>query len=363
MKLLKYSLFIIIWGFINSCKEEKSSQTQNMQDLFPEKVKLSGQPISLTNEDLLSTYPMILVDSFLVFQVNRGEFLIRIYNIKTKKYVKDAIKKGRGPNEFLIGDINSEGIGKYFSFYAPAQRTLYRYHIDSLLMNDSYSPEKIKDFKQDTARVSKVLMIHDSLFICSGHFLEHHYALMDKSDVINSTGKYPDDGIKASYNEKSVAYQSRLKLKPDHTQFISYYIHAGILEIYNVNEKQITPVKKLHFHYPEYRILDGGPGRGKGAAFTRNNKNGFAGVAVTDSLIFALYSGRSRENYEFENAWLANDILVFNWRGEPVKHYYFPEDIGGEIVVKTENESIYLYSLVVEPEPKIYKFKLNNLNY
>jgi len=362
MKLIKYSLIIIFLGFINSCKEDKLSQTQNIRDLFPEKEKITGKPISLTNEELLSTYPMILVDSFLVFRVNKNKYLIRIYNIKTKKYVKDAIKKGRGPNEFITGDINSEGIGKYFSFYTPVQRTLYRYHIDSLLMNDYYSPEKLKDFNSNKVTVYNAITIHDSLFLGSGKLKAYRYALMNENGIIQYEGKYPEDGNQATYQEKSAAYQSSLKLKPDNTQFVSYYAYAGMLEIYRVNKNQITPVKKLHFHYPKYRIIDGGAGRGIGAAFTRNNKNGFADVAVSDSLIFALYSGRSRENYKFAEAFLANDILIFNWQGEPVKHYYSSEDMRKMVVMK-ENNTMYLFALVVNPEPKIYKYQLNDLNY
>ena len=362
MKIKTYIFLIIFAGLVYACNKKES----NLKDMFPDKEKITGEPIPLTNKELLSSkHPMILMDSILIFTTYKSkEFLIKIYNIKTNSYIKDAIKQGRGPNEFIMGQFYYNGTGKKISFYSPVQRTLYRYHIDSLLKNNSYSPEKAREFEQDTGTgsVYKAIMIQDSLFLCTGYFSEHRFALMNKKNVIQTTGKYPDDGKKVSYKVKSAAYQNILRQNSDGSKFVSYTPLAGILDIYNINKNHITEVKKLHFHYSKYKMVNGGPNRGKSASFKLNNKIGFINVRVTDSLIFALYTGKKIKNYkEGSMAFYANDIYIFNWQGEPVKHYHTSEDMA-RIEVKQNNNTIKLYALTVQPEPKLYKYKLSGLN-
>jgi len=356
---ISINIFFVIYSiiFMSSCRTENAQNRNTLDDMFPDEIELKGKQISLTNEKLLTIHPSIFLDSFMLLQLDRNDFLLRIYDLHNGKYVKDCIKRGRGPNEFVMGYLQKDAVNKGLYLYTPVRRKLYHFNFDSLIKNDSYIPHEVWDFNYEDFTAYKILAINDSLYAGSGFFGQNRFALIDKNRVIQTFGTYPEDGIHASYSGKSAAYQSILRLKPDQSQFISYYPMAGILEIYKIFDDRIQVNKKLHFHYPKYHIIDGGPGRGSGAAFANDSKYGFTDIAVTDSYIFALYSGRTTKEFDYTHARYSNDIYIFNWQGEGIRHYSFPRDMI-RLGVNEKSDSIYLYTLAVNPHPQLYKFRL-----
>ena len=80
-------------------------------------------------------------------------------------------------------------------------------------------------------------------------------------------------------------------------------------------------------------------------------------VLTTEKYIYALYSGRTREE-EGTESYEANDILLYDWEGNPVVNYKTDRFIRN---IKYDEDEEIFYSYIVNSEtglPEIFTFEL-----
>lgn len=161
-----------------------------------------------------------------------------------------------------------------------------------------------------------------SFVIATGLYDEGRYLYYDLN---NQTAQYfldyPEHKNYPSIQTrtKAILYASNiLRIRPDESAFVCADMYSGLVDFCCIVGSSIERVRTVRLHYPEVDIeerpsLD--------VAYYRDNRLGFADVAVSQERVYALYSGRSIENYG-NDAFLGDILLIYDWEGNLLNTYH-----------------------------------------
>lgn len=339
--------------FTLSCKEKKISDPL-MHEAFKNIIKLKGEEVNLNSSMLAEPTGMIIIDPFLIIDDPDNNNLLTLIDLRNQKVVKRFLKKGRGPKECIVIDLYKYK-KKEFYVYGKSLHKLLMFNLDSLINNNNYSPEIFK--LKDNGNYISVLPVNENLYIGTGNLKTGRYGILKKGTNIKTKYSFPKDGAKYSIREKSAAYGSELDIKPDMKKFVSSTNIGAVLEIFSINNNTIKKIRDLHYFYPKYNIIYGGEGLGYAAQYyEKDNIFGFTDVYTTNKSIYTKYSGKKLiRKKDFYTLSTGKHILVYDWKGNPKKHYEL--DYHVEYICVDDNETA-MYAINYKPKPKIIKFKL-----
>jgi hypothetical protein len=345
-------LSIILLIFTLSCKKKKVSDPL-IHDAFKSIIKLKGEEVDLNSTMLNEPSGMIIIDPFLIIDDPDNNNLLTLIDLRNQKVVKRFLKKGKGPKECIVIDLYKYKKREFY-VYGKSLHKLLIFNIDSILNNNTYTPKAFE--LKDNGNYISVLPINDSYYIGTGTFKKGRYGIL-KEGNIRTKYSFPKDGTKYSIRAKSAAYGSELDMKPDMKKFVSSVNVGEVIEIFSIKHNTINKIKKLHYSYPKYHIINGGEGLGYGAQYyEKDNKFGFTDVYTTNNSIYTKYSGKKLiRKKDFYTLSTGKHILVYDWKGKPKRHYEL--DYHVEYICVNKNETA-MYAITYKPEPKIIKFKL-----
>lgn len=177
---------------------------------------------------------------------------------------------------------------------------------------------------------------------------EQHLWAVPAGDYVVATGVYeqgryllyhPGNGAAAYYvsypdhpqyprlkeKTKAVLYASNvLKVRPDNGAFVCADMYSGGMDICRINAGRIELVRRLNWHAPKVEIRE--RRKHPRVAYYRDNRLGFTDVAVTADRIYAVYSGRTYQEYQnkFQRC---RTLLELDWEGNVLGSYALDTDI------------------------------------
>ena len=133
------------------------------------------------------------------------------------------------------------------------------------------------------------------------------------------------------------------------------------LEIYDSNGQRHL-VRGPRFHEPLY-TLHGDEEGNSWLSMDSESIEGYVdgGLAVTDKLIFALYSGMSRGDVRKQRWWSppAKTVFVFNWEGRPLAALELED---GALHIGVSEDGRSLYAIYRRPTPMILQYSVPDLS-
>jgi hypothetical protein len=329
-----------------SCSEQeyKSSVRFSFSDI-PEQTHLKGTAVAF--EDIFKPVRLYIKDSIL-FTVNQSqEYFVTAYNLNSTEKIGDFMPFGSGPDE-VLGIRSIQFADSSVWIFDRMRQNLFKYSFEQFL----YNREIVPSMKTQTDNTDRILIVDSLLLTNSMSRHEARFSIYDMTgNFLKDAGELPDAGIDMTELERLESYFCDIALNPvDKSVFVAY-MNTDLIEIYDKNGTLKTRRHGPEHFFPVRKQMssDGGirvrsvPGATRDAYFWP--------VAFEDE-IWTIYSGKAFDP-SVKDAFLCNDILVFDWNGRPVRHYI--TDIPFfSIAIDRANSAIY--GITLNPEFSIVKY-------
>jgi hypothetical protein len=257
----------------------------------PEKLKKEGQYLFIN--DLKSTK------------------VVTVFNINGT-YKGNVGIKGKGPGEILspFGSLDFYNT-KVWVF----DGTLNKYvgfQQDSIASND-YRPTENELFFDSKTRFYELGWLDSETIVGLGVSEVNNRLSFYNTNTKQTTHKgtlppLPKKDIPVSIHKQSL--MATLKVKPDKSKIALANLYSDLIEIYNQDGSDVVKIKTNLDFLPKYELANNGYRvvMGQGG----DTKFGYIDMCVSDTKIYALFSGKTRDVSPFA---FGTTIHVFDWKG------------------------------------------------
>lgn len=317
------------------------------KDKFPEPVVLEGQQIF---EDVYGSIYMKEVDSLIVISTMQENPLYNVYN-KNQELVSQFGRMGRGPGEFPYPIHIYDSKDHYlFAFESPLLKwnkidLIKSMEKQEVVIEEDYElPRELNGARDVFFKDENTLVgIYDDYFDKRlderrGGFYynidSQNYELVQLENLkIEPYEVMPATNI----NAKMPA------ISPDRSKLAIVSVYSPLIEILNLNTKEVTKINLDKDSYKTEFLLDDFKERKLNLHYTF--------VHASNEYIYLLYSGQPEEVSDQEERY----IRVITWGGDPVSQYTIPAKYSLSSFFVDENaRSIYGQSL---ENDAMYRFK------
>ena len=320
---------------------------------FPQTRELKGTVIPL--DTALFRYPFrirVQGDKAVVMDLQGENYFCHTFSYPDFHYTSSFGKRGESPAE----QISVENIrlnGEYLWALDANKSELTRFGCD--LSGDSQLRQEAVNLDKDILRALDFVIVDDSTFIIPDYSGDSRFCWVNRQGrLLYKMGTIPsanEDALKDSRPALAQAWRSFIDYNPRNGVLAAVTQLGEVLEVYNL--KDSTHVVRIGPHAEPKFKQSGGYGIPVGIM-------GFSDVQVTDSVIYAVFHGRSfKEITQNAQKGIHTDggqyIYVFNLKGEPLCKYVLDHYVYGISV--NEQEGIILATDVNKDEP-IMKYKM-----
>jgi hypothetical protein len=278
--------------------------------------------------------------SLIIFDYHSGK-CYSLFNLSSQNLIDRFGTVGQGPGEILLGTYGFINENYYYIFNHQTG-IIAKYDLNSLHFNIHNVPKKLVNYKIPDAYFSQLIPINDSLYFGAGTYKEkYQYLLFDsKNEIMDYNVEIYNSKENWHAFNTQLANQGKLRKHPHENKFIFALNISSNLDIVEVSDNKINIIKLLRFRDPKniptnsqniYQVMP-----------DTKNPIGYIDIAAGDKYIYALYTDKKiiEDNGKI-NHYCSDEILVFDWTGNPVKRYHLEED-AYYIAVSEGNKMIYL---------------------
>src|SRR5690606_33222294 len=160
----------------------------------------------------------------------------------------------------------------------------------------------------------------------------------------------PGDEADESYVRRQQAYHARLALNPARTRAVVATRLSTDVVIYDAAGELVARAQ-TPYRFPVDYMVDGDGNFMPGL----RNRFGYQSVTATDSLVYALFSGKAEAHYRGMSGALAEFVHVFGWNGTLVRVLRLEREV---LAIAVDEAASALYAVTEQPEPAVLVFPL-----
>ncbi|MDR1368771.1 MAG: TolB-like 6-bladed beta-propeller domain-containing protein [Dysgonamonadaceae bacterium] len=308
--------------------------------------------------DYLATpYLIMNQDRFLIVNDPHDLQHFTLFDSGTGNYICRFGSIGMGPGELLLGNVLEFNKDKLISYDIPRQ-WLFQYELDSIT-NSKYRPELLAKIDISDAILSRIVITNDSNLLGAGLYKsEYQYVYMTgNNDVIDYNVEVFNSKDPIGVSEKYLSNQGILKKHPSNDKFVYSVFKTSNIDFLEIIDNKINLIKSLRLKNPEFVVDDLGDDAHSISYKETETILGYLDIATTGQFVYALYTDAKIMNRKGEyNPASSNQILVFDWSGNPVSRYVLDEDV---YYISVDNDKLYAIGTDDEGSFKIleYPFK------
>lgn len=329
------SLFSVI---LISCGNSNNKKSTTNFDV-PETLSLFSE-FSINEDSLGKVEGIFCSDNYLIVFGQYEEFLYSLFDCSSGQFINRFAQIGQGPNEIPFG---SQGYptGKYFYIFNDQTKQIYYINLDSLSRgNDSKLLKRLTKYNIPEAQFSKLAITSDSTYIGVGD-----YQSGNLYTLFNNRNNVLDSNIK-SYNAEDNAFnnytrfisnQGCLTVHPNKDKFAFSPFFSSNIDFVKITDNKISPINLLRLENPKYDALTEGNGTVFRAIPSKEAITGYIDLCCTSEYVYALHSSKKL----YENWRKSTDILVYDWKGNPIKKYTLDKE-AYHIAVNERLKRIYV---------------------
>ena len=295
----------------------------------------------------------IINDSLLLtFDDNRGDKMCHIINTRKGAIMKSFGEWGKARSEFIYPQgayLFEDSLCYIYDFQT-------RNNVCFSLMNILQGKPAVKSIiamneinydEPMTHRFYKVYPLSQGRFIGFGNHPENRIQIFNSSKLLNTYSDYPILDETEENNWSIWGNMACFGVSPDEKHIVITTRIGAAFEILSLNGNQITHSHVRGFYKPEYDIAQGA----KPACVIATPKTilGFNALHVTNDGFYAVLAGP--ENHY-------NELLKFNFDGECVHKYCFPDFVTDIACITLKNEILWGFIEDKENEIKLIKSRI-----
>jgi len=348
---MRYIFLVLFLALFSGCKTNETNSNFIVLNKEFELEPIKGETIMI--DSLYFPTKLHISDSLLVVLDIKSKKNLHLFDMKNNEYILSFGERGKGPGEFIgLGSI-SQFQNEIWAYDLTLGKNV-SFNIDSILKGGKYSfSNEIKHY--DRARRSYTpLWMNDSTVI-SPTMSDSDYRLVvsDKSgNVIGEEFKMfpaPSSNTPSSIHHQS--YHAVFKKCPSKSKFVLANRYSDLIEIYDLRDSTSIRLKTHGNYQPEY-VIENANGRSR-MAQTDKMRFGYIDVAVTDKIIYTLFSGRVRTQHKKGN--YGNIVILYDWEGNYISSYTIEED---SISIEAVNDKEFLTLETVNGLPTVKKYQI-----
>lgn len=310
-------------------------------------VLLEGDLLELPSAIALVDSAVIILDAYadkpiVAIRSDNGEFLGSLGG------------KGEGPGEFRSAwrvDPVPDDESRFWVYDFNLRRFT---QVD--LEEDLKEPERLVRAPMVTlaadVTVNDALWVDSSIFAV-GLFTDGRIGVFRDGQLREVVGPPPPGSEDIPIQVRQHAYQSLIAARPDRSQLALATRHADRLEIYQPNGELVATAQRPYSFEPRFEVQRGGNGQPV-MATGDDLRFGFIALTVTADHIWAVFSGRTREEAP-GRASLGEFVYMYNWNGELLHKFQLDSDVIGIAVDYAETA---IFAVRHEPSPAILRYDL-----
>ncbi|WP_291162104.1 BF3164 family lipoprotein, partial [Gemmatimonas sp. UBA7669] len=281
-----------------------------------------------------------------------------ILSKRTGRVLLEFGRKGSGPGEFRGPssiEVDPRSTRTFWVLDAQLRR-LTR----TKLGQRSFSPKSIDAMVQPLNETYLELRpLSGNRFVGSGVFTNNsRLSIVDSNGMVTSrVGSLPKrpEGVPPSVWQE--AQRVHMAVSSSGQRIAVGTRFADRIELFDANGVRLGETQR-HFSFePEFKVGHFSIASGtKGPALAQGDKirYGYVGLAATDQLIFAVFSGKVRERFR-DSGQFGQYLHVFDWAGRPVAVYHLGY---GLLAIAVEPDGSRLYGIRHDPEPAVLVYDM-----
>lgn len=351
-------LIIFLTIFTGCSDKYKKYNYNNYKELKRpnNKVKLRSTVVINKNDiNYLTSYTII--NNYLLLIDTKADKVIKIFDLKSYKFLKSFGRRGQGPSEFIgasdiIPDPKDKNIFWIFDITA---RKLKKYNINKVLTN-KFEPEKIIKIIKGNGPPLHLTITQDDKIIGVGAFSKGRISIYNMNgDFIRSVGKIPVILKNGRFGpQHSHGFIGRFILKNKSKEIFIATRYGAIVEHYNIeNGKLISTFHGPDSFFPEYKIVPAG--ESYTMTYTKKTRFGYLDICYNKKLdrLFLLYSGKYQHNKENNRPNFSNIIYILDNKGTIIEQIVLDKKV---LEISIFDDSSALFG---RTENEILKFEYN----
>ncbi|WP_186756038.1 BF3164 family lipoprotein [Echinicola salinicaeni] len=283
-------------------------------------------------------------------------YVFSIIDIAKDKMVSRFGKIGEGPCELnrISSVLRVPGAPNKIGVYCMQKFSYFEFGLDQVLKksNDKEAECELQ-LKNFDPNFMRVINIGNNRFLGVG-FFDKKYALTSPGTTMPKF-YYMDyhfqNEFQSEYANESLAMASQgdLVLKPDGSKvFFGAHNFMGF-DIFKLKEDSLILEKRAELTTPKFKKR--GEGNILSVDFSSDNMYGYQKSVASDQFIYALYSGKNK-NEEYR---LCKWVYVYDWNGNFIKRIELDREVSS--ITVSENDS-YLIGTVDDGKANLYRFDL-----
>lgn len=347
MKLnLLTSIFCCITLLPTACTSNKEIYKEPD---FPIEKQLVSKTITPADSLLIQyAYGLYADEEDLYVLTLKDKQWLHVYDKQSGKQVASGIPYGQGPGEITSGvtlSFNSQE--QTFDIYDERLRKLFTYRYDKQTHDFSFIDSRSFTSQQGIVRRAWTLDEHLVLTDAQqGHAdtrktrfqLYRNDSLVSHYDIFPTT----DEQVYPAFVLNSVT-----SLSPDRKKLATATLFGGILETFNLDHANITPLSTRYF-YPPHIQFEGGS-----IHPTPETIYGFSTICASNERVYAVLIGEKDPNR-------FNKICVFDWKGQEIAQYHTDCLVFSLSICPSEKNKLYAIAFSREEGFYLVSFDLGN---
>ena len=342
---IHYLLISIVVFLISSCAS-KDLPSDPLDYFKSPTVVLEPSAIITLNTPILQGSEMqLLYDSIAAIKMSKVEKCLALVNINTGEVMRELITQGQGPGEVIAIFFCPQPDKNKLLIYEPNLRTVFNIDCNKAITDDKYMMEPIVKFEY---RALSFLPV-DTFFVASGlRTVDNRFQIYDsKGELITSCLNYDKADMYSHVPDRvySTGFQGIHAIHPSGEKFVFAASLSGSFQIFNFTPNEITLHKDLTFNNPVITCDE------NVCAVSLKAIAPADAIASGDKYFYVLYSGNTLE--EYVNKFASNNLLVFDWDGNPVKRYVLQQPIT-TFAINSTGDKLYgiadMYDVANMPE-------------
>jgi hypothetical protein len=309
----------------------------------------SGEPLAIPTA-------IASVGPYLVLLDAGSEFKITVLRKRDGLMAWRLGRRGRGPGEF-IGPYSMDVV-------ADQQRPLWVYDVSLRRITRVRLPERIAMTPTvdstllllSGASLVNPIWLGDTVLVALGSFAGGRFGFFGSSGrLLRTVGALPpgEPGVPISVRQQ--AYQSVMRANRQHSLLAVGTRHASHFVVFRLDGSVVGQAEGAESFEPRYVVLPGE--RGPEIGSDLDLRFGYVSIATSDRHIFALFSGRTREQFP-GRAMMGEWVHVYDWNARLVRRLRLD---GEALAISVDNSGLELYAIQHEPEPRVRAYSLMGL--
>lgn len=283
----------------------------------------------------------LLSDSIAVIRKWKEEHHLAFVNLNTGEVLRELITKGQGPGEIMTMFLCPQYDKNKLLIDDPNLRTIFNVDYNRAINDNNYMIEPVLKYEN---RALEFIPI-DTFFIAAGlRTIDNRFQIFDSKGELIATCLNYDKASKYSHvpdRVYSTGLTGSFAIHPNGERFVFGAKNSGCIQIFNFTSNEITKHKDLIFNDPVITCENNACATSPKAIKSTET------IVSSDKFFYVLYSG---DTLEKNINGPTNNLLVFDWDGNPVKRYELQQPITTFAINSTGNK---LYGIALETDASV----------